>query len=461
MVKEKKQTKNVEHVNLLDLIGITKEQMIKMHNHLYTNGYRFPNDYTSAFGEDVELIKMIVEKTPELYRQLPRELKKNKEIILSVVGDIDKNVSPCYYDFYSVVEDSKDKLLAFQETFGSLPCSDYILVMLVIEEYVTANTFELLNKCRDLVMSDDKFLHKVLNYIGLKGFLEGLKDDAYFISRIVDIDGKYLALASDKLKKDRYLMLKAIKNCPSVVFELGLDSDDPLLKTALGLKHGEPVLSREQLLMVIRYFYKHASISMLELDEEALVYILNILGDNIEVIKMILDVYPEAYQMLDYSMKNNLDIISWALDNTNINLLEDIVCASNKDELVKERFKRILENDDNLWSLCTCYCYGAKEYKFLAEYFGDRFLKNESILKVIVSSYNLKYIANYVIDNYDVVTYAVEQDGYNICCIADKYGNDKAMIKLAIKTYPELIFNKLFEIDDELYNYGINLIKKR
>jgi hypothetical protein len=461
MVKEKKQNKNVMKTNLLADIGITKAQMIKMHNYLYANGYCFPSDYMSAFGEDLELIKIIVEKTPELYRQLPKKLKTNNDIVMSVVGNIDENVSPFYYDFYSVIEDSNDKLSAFKKAFGKIPCSDYILVMLVIEEYVTANTYELLNLCKDLIMSDDKFLNKVVKYIGLKGFLEELKDDAYFISRLVGINGKYFVLASDSLKKDRYLMLKAIKNCPSVVFELGLDSNDPLVETALGLKHGEPVLSKEQLLMTIKYFYEHASISVLELDEEAMVYILNRFGDNIEVVKMILDVYPDAYQILDLSMKNNVDIVSWALDVSCVNLLSDIIEAENKDLLMKERFKRLLENDENFLSLCTCYCYGSKEYKFLAEYFGDRFLKNKDILKLIISSFNFRHIAKYVIDYYDIVTCAVEHDGYNICCIANKYSTDKKLIKLAIKTYPELIFGKLFEIDDELYNYGITILKNR
>ena len=456
-------SKNTERRSnyVLDEIGITNDQLLKMHEYLFASGYFFPDDYMSSFGENIDLIKEIVSMSPELYMQLSKELKKNEEVIMSALGDETEKIMPYFFDFYSVLGKNEDKLEAFKEVFGDFTYNRFILKHLIFEEYMEDDTFVFLNECKEDVLNDDNLLDMVLMFIGLEGFLGEFKDDYDFIKRIVNINGRYLSFASERLKRDRYLMMQAIKKCPQVVCELMLDDDDPLLKLALESSASSPLISNWQLESVIRYFEAHADILMVELDEVCVKYLLNAFKYDVNTIKSILNISPNSYLMFNDEMKRNKEIVKHVLKNNNLVILDDIVSSDNKEELMKERFGNLLDDDDTFKKICIYYSYNYKLTDFLVEYFKDRLLDDEQLLKEIIDNYNFKYLCKHIMNNYELIRYAITLDGSEIVWVADEYREDKDLIKLAIKTYPELIFDKRFDIDEELYNYGIDIFKDR
>jgi hypothetical protein len=186
----------------------------------------------SKFENDTDSLVKLVQIAPLVYNSLSAELKKNKSIIENTYIGLDNYGIPGI-DFYSVIATSNDKVKAFQEVFSILYCSENVLKILIIDEYCAEKTTELLDEYKGIVMSDDKLLNDVLCICGFIGFLQYLKDNDDFILRMVKINGDCLLLASDRLKKDRYLILEAVKNKPMVAFELGLSDDDPIVKTAI------------------------------------------------------------------------------------------------------------------------------------------------------------------------------------------------------------------------------------
>lgn len=190
------------------------------------------NDSTSIFKDDIESIVKVIQSSPLLYNSLNSELKRNSIIIGNAYMGIEK-YGMAGIDFYSVIEGSKNKVKIFREVFGNLPFSENILKILIVDEICAEKTTELLDEYKEHVMSDDKLLNDILCICGFVGFLKGLNDDYNFLLRMVKINGDCLLLASDRLKKDRYLIFEAVKSKPMVAFELGLSEDDPIIKTAI------------------------------------------------------------------------------------------------------------------------------------------------------------------------------------------------------------------------------------
>ncbi|MDD2435756.1 MAG: DUF4116 domain-containing protein [Bacilli bacterium] len=209
--------------------NLSKEQFLMIFETLKKEGLA---EFLSMFEDDINSIIKLVVISPLSYNLLSLELKKNKSIIENAYKSFVKN-KIAGIDFYSVIENSDNKVKAFQEIFGNLSCSEGILKILIIDEYCADRTTELLDEYKVLVIADDNLLNDILCICGFVGFLNVLKNDSDFILRMVKINGDCLLLASDRLKKDRTLILEAVKNKPMVAFELGLSEDDPILKTAV------------------------------------------------------------------------------------------------------------------------------------------------------------------------------------------------------------------------------------
>ena len=186
----------------------------------------------SKFENDMDSLIKLVRIAPLVYNSLSTELKNNKRIIENTFIGLDTYGTPGI-DFFCVIENSENKVKAFKEFFDGLSCSEDILKMLIIDEYCANRTTELLDEYKELVMADDRLLNNILIICGFIGFLNVLKDDSSFILRMIKINGDCLLLASDRLKKDRYLISEAVKNKPMVAFELGLSDDDPIVKNAI------------------------------------------------------------------------------------------------------------------------------------------------------------------------------------------------------------------------------------
>ena len=186
----------------------------------------------SKFDNDIDSLIKLVRIAPLVYNSLSTELKNNKRIIENTFIGLDTYGTPGI-DFYCVIENSENKVKAFKEFFDGLSCSEDILKMLIIDEYCANRTTELLDEYKELVMADDRLLNNILIICGFIGSLNVLKDDSSFILRMIKINGDCLLLASDRLKKDRYLISEAVKNKPMVAFELGLSDDDPIVKDAI------------------------------------------------------------------------------------------------------------------------------------------------------------------------------------------------------------------------------------
>ena len=192
----------------------------------------YKNELISMFENDIDSLIKLVKVVPLLYNSMSMELKKNKRIIENTYIGID-TLGTIGIDFYSVIENNNDKVKAYQEFFDNLQCSKDILKILIIDEYCAEKTTQLLDEYKELVLSDDDLLKDILITCGFIGFLSDLKDNRRFLSRMVKINGGFLLLASDRLKKDRDLILEAINKNPMVVFKLGLLDDDPLVKKAI------------------------------------------------------------------------------------------------------------------------------------------------------------------------------------------------------------------------------------
>lgn len=209
--------------------NLSKEQFLMIFETLKKEGLA---EFLSILEDDINSIIKLVEISPLSYNLLSLELKKNKSIIKNAYKSFVKN-KMAGIDLYSVIENSDNKVEAYQEVFGKLSCSEDILKILIIDEYCANKTTELLDEYKKLVIADDNLLNDILCICGFIGFLNVLKDDNDFILRMVKINGDCLLLASDRLKKDRTLILEAVKNKPMVSFELGLSEDDPIFKTAV------------------------------------------------------------------------------------------------------------------------------------------------------------------------------------------------------------------------------------
>lgn len=211
--------------------NLSKEQFLNIFETLKKDDI---SEFVSMFEDDVDSVIKLVKISPLSYNSLSIELKKNKRIIENTYeAFVKKELSGI--DFYSAIENSKNKVKVFKEIFGDLSCGDDILKILIIDEYCADRTTKLLDGYKELVMADDELLNSILIICGFVGFLEKLKDDSDFILRMVNINGDCLLLASDRLKKDRFLILEAVKTKPMVAFELELSNDDPIVKTALDI----------------------------------------------------------------------------------------------------------------------------------------------------------------------------------------------------------------------------------
>ena len=236
---------------LLERLGLTKEQLFEIENCLLE--YRLTKDFRDDFSKvsktNPELAKKLIEKGPILYNFLDEELKKNQEFIelaiksqekkwdANPITDAKMEKSMNVLDFYVSVIKSDNKVKFIKENFSNLDKEtlNRLIEDIIIYEYIEEKTFEVLNFYKETVLADDNLLNNIILILGLKGFLAEYKDDYDFISRIVELRGEYLLLASESLKNDRYLITKAINNEPWVAFLLDLSFDDILFKEAIAI----------------------------------------------------------------------------------------------------------------------------------------------------------------------------------------------------------------------------------
>lgn len=225
--------------------GVDKKQFQSVASFVFDiayNSYGSDNTaimmFVSSLGDDVSEIKKWLVYHPSMYNYLSLDLQKNKEILSATIEGIemkrviDSNYEP-YIGFYDIVRDEKDKVAAVKEIFGNFACFDDILKLLIFEEYHRDRTCEIMNSFKWKLFEHLELLETFISFYGLKGFLEEYVDDEEFFKRLIEVDAKFILLASDKLKNNRKLVSYAIDKEPELAFVLNLENDVEYLSVAI------------------------------------------------------------------------------------------------------------------------------------------------------------------------------------------------------------------------------------